>query len=72
MKKIPPKTKIDISKIKRSFPFFELFLAIFEGLLGYWFFRAENALERLFAGFLMIFLLEFYIVYVVPATEETV
>lgn len=51
------KTKIDLSKITGPYPLLGTFLLVVEGLLGFWFFRAESAIERVVAGSLMTLLL---------------
>lgn len=52
-----PRTKIDFSKITGPYPLLGVFLIVVEGLLGFWLFRAESAIERIVVGFLMTLLL---------------
>jgi hypothetical protein len=59
-----PRTKVDVTKITGPYALLGLFLLITEGLLGFWFFRAGDKMERMVVGGFMtlIFVLFLYVV----------
>jgi hypothetical protein len=48
------KTKIDIKDVKTPLQWFAVFLLIVESLFLFWLFKAESAIERIFAGALAV------------------
>lgn len=55
--KTPSRSKVDLSSIIGPYQLLGLFLLVVEGLLGYWLFRAESAVERGFTGLVMVLIL---------------
>jgi hypothetical protein len=53
----PPKSEIKISEITTWKKLLGVFLAVVEGLLGFWFYQAESGVERSVAGLCMMVLL---------------
>ena len=54
-------SKFDVSKVKGPYPLLAMFLLVINGLLGYWFFRAEGAVERVLAGLMLLAFLAVFV-----------
>ena len=70
---LPSLPKTDVAKIVGPYQLLYVIAAVIEGLLGYWFYRADSGVERGFAGVLMALILlgMFYTVIAIKRLEKT-
>ena len=67
----PPKSSVDPTKITGPYPLLASLLIVVEGLLGFWFFKAEGPIERSVAGILMTAILLAVIIAVIRIVERS-